>query len=653
MPLRTIFTFLLLLLPLFNSVVSQQLTQLIPQGELPDEIKSTFVPFALVERSAKNNPVRLSSELDYHRSVNYLLSSALVVYGTPEIKYAQSILDRIVTANGMKEKTEFYMFRSSLFRSFQTSNGSVVLTTGLLAQISSEGQIAYFIARELAIKNLGFKEWEVKLIKSIKNYDDVLNLLWERSLGREKQIDQEALRILTKAGYGLTDLVAGLIAYNYSDFPFEDLFVNEEDFSNQFALFPSRYFDRNMIVAATVEPNAELEIKVRARIEAVGGKFENNSNSMNDQSFNEMQSSCRVENILMRIINGDHLSAIYESMILKKQNPSIILYSKLEALAWLGQLQFLNFKYKPLIKSTPFLSFSKSASFFNFIKLMNSEALTVICLRKLNDMNTQFPNEQFFATVFENALMITRDSKHFNPSDFRSKSEQFAKQLAEFNRKNSDIDKISSLEGEKNSLKEKDYDQFFYLMLIPDILESGLFELKSEKSNSRHYSNSLSFNFFKGKTFSEKKTKESKTKLDNLGTDLKTYSITDDYINHYIFNTTLMQAFNNVESGQGFLPYSFEIIKQKNNTTNVAYNMFKERRGMYFKPSYYVGLTGIGLVYVLPEMLLNRSRSVQTYFNTNDQGCIISYHQFHFKEPLTKLQIKGRMYYSNNFKEYD
>jgi hypothetical protein len=635
-----------------NSAISQHLTQLIPNGEIPNEISTSLVPFSMLEKGRKLNTFKLSSSKDYDRSVDHLLSSGMVVFGTPGNQVGQQILDRITSSNGMDKNLEFFMFRSSLFRSFQTSNGSVVVTTGLIAQLSSEGQLAYYIARELAVKNLGFKDWEVKEVKTIHDYDDVLNLIWARSISREKQIDVEALRLLSKSGYDLNDLTSALVVYTYSAFPFEDVMIDETDFANDFVSFPSRYFDRNNLTPSKVESNSELENSIRQRIESLGGKFEMVLNQSNDNSFIELRNHCRIENILTRIIKGDNLNAIYESLVLKKQNTTLVLYSKLEALAWLGHLQFVNNRTKPNIKTASFLSFSKSASFFNFIKIMNAEAQTAICLRKLKDLSKEFPTENFFSTVYSKALLISKESKQFNYVDFQSKYDLFSKKNIDTRDSLSRNSKISSLEDEKISLKEKEMEQYFYLLLIPDIL-NDLSKVKDYEKTSIQYSNCIDVKIHNKKSVSDKKTNDLNAKIDPLGTSMRTTSLKDDYFKHYIFNTTLIQAMNNIENGKSFLPYTFETLSNYNNDNNISYNIFKERRCIYFKPSYFIGLTGFGLVYVIPEMILNRSRTVQTFFNTDHEGFIVNYCQFHFKDRLTKHQIKGRLYYSNNFNTYE
>ena len=82
----------------------------------------------------------------------YLVESGLLVYGSPMNKYVEKVADNLLDSHyrTLRQELRFYILRRSDVNAYSYANGMIVVTTGLLAQLQNESELAFILAHEIA-----------------------------------------------------------------------------------------------------------------------------------------------------------------------------------------------------------------------------------------------------------------------------------------------------------------------------------------------------------------------------------------------------------------------------------------------------------------------------------------------------------------------
>src|SRR5690554_7853402 len=83
-------------------------------------------------------------------SLNNILKTGYVLYGDPMTLYIQKIAANLLKNEpSLKDELQFYVIKNNITNALCTDPGVIFITTGLIAQVENEAQLAYIIAHEI------------------------------------------------------------------------------------------------------------------------------------------------------------------------------------------------------------------------------------------------------------------------------------------------------------------------------------------------------------------------------------------------------------------------------------------------------------------------------------------------------------------------
>jgi len=133
--------------------------QLVSKGELPGDIVSpTYLTF---EEALKDNLIADDKKLTKKSKKKFILSSSYyindiltsgdIVFNDTVTIYLNKIKDLILKDfPQIKEKVRVYTYKSPMVNALATNEGVIFVTTGLLARLDSEAQLAYILSHEIS-----------------------------------------------------------------------------------------------------------------------------------------------------------------------------------------------------------------------------------------------------------------------------------------------------------------------------------------------------------------------------------------------------------------------------------------------------------------------------------------------------------------------
>lgn len=165
-----------------------------------------------------------------HFEFEQSLAEELFYLEGPELEYINRIHQRLLQSNeALAKATQVVVINDFQVNAFCHPNGVIAITTGLLARLETEGELAFVIAHEAAHYALDHSfirhsssemEEEGNYFSSSKTLNAHRQYL-KRSKEHELAADSEAVKTMQAAGYGITEAEALLIKLFRSDLPME------------------------------------------------------------------------------------------------------------------------------------------------------------------------------------------------------------------------------------------------------------------------------------------------------------------------------------------------------------------------------------------------------------------------------------------------
>ena len=156
-------------------------------------------------------------EASYH--INRLMSNGRILYGDPITRMVERIADTLLKDYPeLRGELRFYTVKSSAVNAFATGQGMIFVTTGLVAQVENESQLAYVISHEI-VHYYRKHNMEV-LTRRIKTSDDeaeqMANFLMyhNRSREMENEADSLGLRRFRRAAICLAAFRRGAVRHH-------------------------------------------------------------------------------------------------------------------------------------------------------------------------------------------------------------------------------------------------------------------------------------------------------------------------------------------------------------------------------------------------------------------------------------------------------
>lgn len=320
------------------------------KGPVPADFSKETRQKILEDQQTEMPGLSKSQQKVFIEQVNYtidgLLKSGMVTYGDEVTRYVQRVGDRLVDSDPeLKGKLRFYTLNTNQANAFSTNQGMVFVTTGLIAQMTNEAQLAFVLAHEI----IHYRERHVLDLYDYAtenrslSYAEKVRFFSKYSRDNEFEADKEGLELYHAAGYASSEALKTFDVLIYSYLPFEEIAFRRDYFNSRHLFVPEKFFKKQRAeISAKQKYNDRLTShpNVAKRIEALEAEIARLTGwgtvlNYPEQSFTEVRSICRFESLLNDVYDNNTVDALYSIFLLERDYPDSRFLDYCRAQIWL------------------------------------------------------------------------------------------------------------------------------------------------------------------------------------------------------------------------------------------------------------------------------------------------------------------------------
>lgn len=369
-------------------------------------------------------------EASYH--INRLTSNGRILYGDPITRMVERIADTLLKDYpGLRGELRFYTVKSSSVNAFATGQGMIFVTTGLVAQVENEAQLAYVISHEI-VHYYRKHNMEV-LTRRIKNSDDeaeqMANFLkyHYRSREMENEADSLGLRLFyigSPYDKRVTDGVFDVL--QYAMLPFDEVPFDTTYFNSPYYRLPSHYYLEKVAPISSrddypdslsTHPNIK---KRRARTGDILSHYEGGSAFVvtTPDEFVHLQGLARFECIRQNLIYSNYTRAFYDCYVLQRQYPNNAFLARSMAQALYGIAMYKTYyNTNSIVGNYRQYEGEVQQVYYLFSKLTAAEA-TLVAMREVWKMHRLYPDDPQLSAMGRDLLLALRDKPSLSRASF-------------------------------------------------------------------------------------------------------------------------------------------------------------------------------------------------------------------------------------------
>jgi beta-barrel assembly-enhancing protease len=412
---------------------------LLSNGSIPEDFSLTTSE--KVERDMQINRPELTASVKrkfyvgIHSSIDEIIHSEACVFGDPISTYVKDIARNLLKDDAETfSQLRFYTLKSNETNAFSTDQGIIFVTTGLISQVSSEAQIAYVLAHEIAHykrKHVLERFKQNATLKNANYYE-----LSTYSKERELEADADAIELYKKAGYDEALIEPTFDVLMYSYLPFDEVRIPENFFNSHEFYVPDFKFPKELFAITAEEnyndsksshPNISKRKKQVLEVLEKGNGWTGSPNILGADRFNEIRTIARFESVRNSIISLDLTNALYSIYILEKEFPQSHYLTSMKAKTWLALAQT-----KSQSMSKPYESRihkeGEIAALHSMLKKMDKLEVASIALRQIYDIRAAHPADQEIQAIYDRMVETAANTKQFSLESFSKYTYQQAVQ---------------------------------------------------------------------------------------------------------------------------------------------------------------------------------------------------------------------------------
>lgn len=362
-------------------------------------------------RKAANTP---KSDKNYSAFLVSMLQNGKIIYGTEMNQYLDNIKEKLlVNYPQLQQEIHVYILQTSIVNAFSLPNGTVLVTMGMMAQVTNEAELAFALAHEIAhYSEHHNRDYDTKG----KHNDAVSRYIRYNQFSREQEFaaDRVGLTTFYKDSPYSYDILDGLFdVLLYSDLPFDEIPFQRSEVEADFYHFPDNYFlktvanipDRsNMIDTLLSHPNIE---KRRTIAKGLVGSLSNEGRKtfvQPEEQFTRLRNVARLACIEQFLVNHDYDKAIYNIYVMEQTFPNNTYLQRSKATAYYGAAKHKG-QGKTNVMMEPYKEVEGEQQQVNyFMSKMNRNEYAVLALRKAWAALQSSPDDEYLQGVTKDLI---------------------------------------------------------------------------------------------------------------------------------------------------------------------------------------------------------------------------------------------------------
>lgn len=369
-------------------------------------------------------------EASYH--INRLMSNGRILYGDPITRMVERIADTLMRDYPeLRRELRFYTVKSPAVNAFATGQGMIFVTTGLVAQVENESQLAYVISHEV-VHYYRKHNMEV-LTRRIKTNDDEAEQLasflkyHNRSREMENEADSLGLRLFyIGSAYDkrVTDGVFDVL--QYATLPFDEVPFDTTYFNTPYYHLPSHYFLEEVAAiqsrddypdSLSTHPNIK---KRRARTGDILSHYQGGSQYVvtTAEEFAQLRGLARFECIRQNLIYANYTRAFYDCYVLERQYPGNAFLARSKAQALYGIAMYKTYYNTNTIVGNYKSKEGEIQQLYYLFRQLTAEEATLLAVREVWKTLQAHPGDPQLEAMGRDLMMALRDKHSLSRASF-------------------------------------------------------------------------------------------------------------------------------------------------------------------------------------------------------------------------------------------
>ncbi len=444
----------MILLLLWAGIVQAQsydlnnFTPLKSVGPLPDDftVKSSEKfqqDVSNVEGSNKREQQDLESFLlESNFQIEDILHSGRILYGDPITEYLNQIKKQILDANPeIMQDIRIYTLLSNEVNAFTFDNGIVIVTTGLVAQVQNEAQLAYILCHEFVhydkkhsitgyVENRKVERGTGVYSSLSKDEEDLVKFRFAKE--QETEADEIGLTYYANTNYSYSTIEGVFDVLLYSYLPIDEIQFSRNYFSDAYYVIPDKMF-LDTLTAIEAEEDYDDENATHPNIKKRKANVLSKIPEIVDQGradfllpvedFKMVQSLARFQGCDLYLNDVEYENALYQAYVLQQQYPDNDYLKTVVAQALYGWAMYKN------AGSTPewHLHFKKiqgeSQQVYYLFNKLSSKEMLILALRHTWERHLAHPENQSFLAMSQDLGYQLAAKQEIAYTDFLTQKE--------------------------------------------------------------------------------------------------------------------------------------------------------------------------------------------------------------------------------------
>ncbi len=362
-------------------------------------------------------------EASYH--INRLMAGGRILYGDPITRMVERIADTLLRDYPeLRHELRFYTVKSLSVNAFATGQGMIFVTTGLVAQVENESQLAYVISHEI-VHYYRKHNMEV-LTRRIRTSDDEAEQMADflkyhnRSREMEYEADSLGLRLFYISSAYDKRVADGIFdVLQYAMLPFDEVPFDTTYFNSPYYRLPSHYFLKEVAPilsrddypdSLSTHPNIK---KRRARTGEILSHYEGGNTYVvtTPEEFAQLRTLARFECVRQNLIYANYTRAFYDCYVLERQYPGNAFLARSKAQALYGIAMYKTYQNTNTIVGDYHKYEGEIQQLYYLFRQLTAQEASLVAMREVWKTLQAFPGDPQLEAMGRD-LLATLRSKH-------------------------------------------------------------------------------------------------------------------------------------------------------------------------------------------------------------------------------------------------
>ncbi len=440
---------ILLVLFVNTNAIAQQSpfeNRLICKGDIPDDFRKaysekyneTLEDKEVQDLKKKKNSREFAALTNY--SIDRMLKSGRVLYGDDISSYCNKIVDKLlINQKELSVPIRVYTLKSNDVNAYSTHQGIIIITTGLVARLQNESQLAFVLAHEIAHvtnnHNVESYSYNTELFKndlgSRKNdLEEKILQSSKHSKKSEFEADNDGWEMYIEAGYSPTKAVGTFDVLLYSYLPAQQKEFPYSDFTGNGFEFKDKVYDFEVVPVLPpedVDDSNRSHPKVKNRKENIEKKIAELSNTDNDfnllsqSEFNAVRTKAYNTCVYQHLLANNYV----EALVLIDACPDSLkdgstFLTNAKAMSYFGLQTLSNNFQASSFKSIDDEMQGVQMSYYYVFKKLKRDELNVLAIRELWRLHNLDTTNEIVSRLAKQSLASMQLETEFDWSYFQT-----------------------------------------------------------------------------------------------------------------------------------------------------------------------------------------------------------------------------------------